>query len=138
MQEIALCRGCGAKNRLGTPPEGQTPRCGRCREALPWLIHGGDAQPEALHGPVPVLLDLWAPWCGPCLAMAPVLDDLAGEMAGKLKIVKIDVDQNPLSAQRFNARSIPLLVLFKDGEIVERIVGLQTRRALAGIVERYL
>jgi thioredoxin 1 len=79
---------------------------------------------EVLKSPTPVLIDFWAPWCGPCKAIAPILDELADEYAGKLKIVKINVDDNPATPARYGVRGIPNLLIIKDGQVKEQIVGL--------------
>jgi thioredoxin 2 len=100
------------------------PTCGACKEALPWLVSATDDtfEAEAAAG-VAVLVDLWAPWCGPCRFVGPILEELSREFAGRLKVVKVNVDENPRTAARFDARSIPTLVVIQNGRPVDRIVG---------------
>jgi thioredoxin 2 len=91
---------------------------------LPWLVNATDVTfPHEAAAAVAVLVDLWAPWCGPCRVVGPILEQLAAEYAGRLKVVKVNVDENPQLAQQFDARSIPTLIVLRDGRVVDRIVG---------------
>ena len=137
--DTVTCSNCGAKNRLKTPPAGQVPVCGRCGATLPWLVTGTDLSFAAdLEAPVPVLVDFWAPWCGPCRVVAPVLGAVANEQAGRLKVVKLNVDDNPQTAGRFGVRSIPTLILFRNGEQAETLVGALPKEALMARIGPHL
>jgi thioredoxin 2 len=130
MPSIITCASCGARNRVG-PIERGAPRCARCKTMLPWLVEAdtGSFAAESTSS-LPVVVDLWAPWCGPCRMIAPVLEDLAARNAGRLKVIKVNVDDEPALGARFDARSIPLLVVLRDGQVVDRIVGALPRAAL--------
>lgn len=93
---------------------------------------------EVTDSPVPVLVDFWAPWCGPCKMIAPVLEEIAQEYEGKAKIVKINIDDNQNTAAQFGVRSIPTLILFKNGNEVEKIVGAQGKDKLTALIDRVL
>jgi thioredoxin 2 len=135
---IIACPTCGARNRVGPVAQG-VPRCPRCKSTLPWVV---DADTESFAAEttasVPVVVDFWAQWCGPCRMISPVLEQLAQTHAGHLKVVKVDVDSNPGLATRFGARSIPLLVVIRDGHEVDRIVGALPRAALEQRLEPVL
>ena len=104
------------------------------------VLHATDADFDShvLQSDVPVLVDFWAPWCGPCKMIAPALDQLAGEYAGKAKVVKVDVDQNPATAMKFRVRSIPMLLLFKDGQIHGQQIGAVGKAQLAQLIDKAL
>lgn len=135
---ITPCPQCGAKNRVPAASSGR-PQCASCKAALPWIADATDADlASALDTRHLVLVDLWAPWCGPCRMVAPVLEKLAARYAGRLKVVKVNVDDNPIAARRFDASSIPTLVMMRDGEPVGRVIGAQPEAALAAQIEPLL
>ncbi|RIH83767.1 Thioredoxin [Calidithermus terrae] len=139
MSAVVACPSCGAKNRLGAPPAGQVPVCGACKKPLPWLVEAGEGGLTGeLRAGVPVLVDFWATWCAPCRAVAPVLEELSRELAGKLKVVKLDVDRHPLPASAYGVQSVPTLILFKDGQPAERIVGALPKAALLARLSPHL
>jgi len=104
------------------------------------IIHGTDDgfDQEVLKSAIPVLVDFWAPWCGPCLMVAPVLEEIAKANQGKLKVVKINVDENGKTPMTYGVMAIPTLILFKDGELKEKSVGVLPKSKLNELVTRYL
>jgi thioredoxin 2 len=100
------------------------PRCAKCKHVLPWLVSAGaEAFDAETRASVPVVVDFWAPWCGPCRAIHPTLERLAADRAGDVKVVQVNVDEEPDLARRWQAMSIPLLVVLRDGEEIDRVVG---------------
>ena len=124
------CAHCGTKNTI-RPSEKGAPHCGKCGKPLAWVVNATDETfaIEAKAAPA-VLVDLWAPWCGPCRIVSPILEGLAADFPGRLKIVKVNVDENPRLAQQFDARSIPTMVVLRDGRVVDRIVGAMPKQDL--------
>ena len=143
--KVMKCPACGANNRVPAEKiqQGLEPTCGRCKTALttsahPVIVTDANFAEEVERSPLPVLVDMWAPWCGPCRMIAPVVDQLAGELAGRLKVAKLNTDENPMIASRFNVRSIPTLLVVKDGQEIDRLVGALPKqeilRRLQGVV----
>jgi thioredoxin 2 len=145
MTEISQirCPSCGVINRVphGRLQAGLQPVCGQCKAPLtaePIIVTEATFAAEVERSPVPVLLDLWAPWCGPCRMIAPVLEQLARELAGRIRVVKLNVDENPQTAARFHVSSIPTLLLLKAGQEVDRIIGVQPKSEIVSRLERLL
>jgi thioredoxin 2 len=128
---IIRCLKCGTKNRMPENRLNDLPRCGKCRATLvvtsdqgrPVEVDDSTFSREVLSAPGSVLVDCWAPWCGPCRTIAPILDELASKYAGGVRIAKLNIDENPLTASRYDVRSIPTMLLFKDGTLVNTLVG---------------
>ena len=138
------CPSCGATNRVPRDKlaQGLQAKCGSCKQPLPavgtapLIVTDATFAAEVERSPVPVLLDLWAPWCGPCRMIAPVLDELALEMAGRVRFAKLNVDENAATAARFKANSIPTLLVLKGGREVDRLVGVQPKAEIKRRLER--
>ena len=138
MATVFACPNCGTRNRLKPHPTA-TPRCAKCGAALPWIVDAGeDTFDEETRASVPVIVDFWAPWCAPCRAVAPVLERLAEQHAGRLKVVRVNVDGAPALASRFGAISIPTLVVLRDEREVDRVVGALPGDQLARRLESHL
>jgi thioredoxin 2 len=128
---VIVCPHCGRRNRVPAAAAG-LPRCGNCHQSLPWIADASDDDfaEVAEKARVPVLVDLWAAWCGPCRMVSPVLEQLATEYAGRLKLVKVDVDRSPRLSERFAVQAVPTLLLLRDGQVVHRQAGAAPAPAL--------
>ena len=135
---LLTCPNCAAVNRIRPNTRG-APHCGTCGKALPWVVDANQStfEIEAKAAPT-VVVDLWAPWCGPCRIVSPMLDAFARAYAGRVKVVKVNVDDNQQLAVRFDAMSIPTMVVLKDGQVVDRIVGAMPQPALWARLEPHL
>lgn len=130
MTAVIECSGCGKQNRVPAAASG-VPACAACGAKLPWLVEVGESGfASAVDATVPVLVDLWAPWCGPCRMVAPILEELARHRAGRLKVVKVNVDDTPEVSAELGVQGIPTMLLFVDGREVARQVGALPAAAL--------
>jgi thioredoxin 2 len=135
---LLRCVHCGATNRIRPSSRG-APHCGTCGKPLAWVVDADETTFEVEASAAPtVVLDLWAPWCGPCRIVSPMLDAFAREHAGRVKVVKVNVDDNQGLARRFDAMSIPTMVVLQDGRTVDRIVGAVPQPVLWSRLEPHL
>jgi thioredoxin 2 len=142
---LVRCPACGTANRvpLARLESGARPRCGRCKAPLevslsPVTISDASFARDVERSPLPVLVDAWAPWCGPCREIAPLVDQLASELAGRVRVAKLNVDENPETASRFALRSIPTLLVLQNGREIDRIVGAVPKAEIVRRLERVL
>jgi thioredoxin 2 len=136
---VVVCPRCSTKNRVPAAAAG-APRCGHCQNPLPWVVDtsDGDFTAVADESSIPVLVDVWAPWCGPCRMVSPALERLAQELAGRLKLVKVNADDAPEVSRRFDVQAIPTLVLMRHGEVVDKQIGASPERALRSWLMQHL
>ncbi len=135
---VIACPNCGRRNRVTPHAEG-APRCAVCHALLPWIVEAdASSYEEETASSLPVVVDFWAVWCGPCRMMSPVVERLARERAGEVKVVKVDVDAAPEIARRYDVRGIPTLVLLSEGRELDRLVGAAPPRRLTGWLEAHL
>jgi thioredoxin 2 len=142
---VIRCPACGVGNRVPREKidKGLEPVCGRCKAPLridskPIAVTDASFPADVERSPLPVLVDAWAAWCGPCRMIAPVIDELAAEMAGRIRVAKLNVDENPATAARFGLQSIPTLLVFKGGREVDRIVGVQPKSEISRRLQQLL
>src|SRR6266699_1007249 len=116
--ELIGCENCGRRNRVPAAATG-IPRCGNCHQPLPWIADAGDDTfaEVAEAATIPVVVDMWAPWCGPCRMVSPALEQVARELAGRVKLVKVNVDESPGVARRFAVQAIPALMVLRKGRV---------------------
>ncbi|MFG2660140.1 thioredoxin [Streptomyces sp. NPDC048425] len=133
------CPHCGRANRVPPAAEGH-PRCGNCKQPLPWIVDAGDDDfAEVVEkATVPVVVDLWATWCGPCRMVSPALEKVATDLAGRIKLAKVDIDKNPRLSQRFEVQAVPTLLVLDKGKTLARQAGAAPAPALRQWVEQSL
>lgn len=133
------CPNCGKANRVPAAARGN-PVCGNCRNPLPWIAEAGDADFGAVaeQASLPVLVDLWATWCGPCRMVSPALEQVATELAGRIKLVKVDIDRSPALARRFEVQAVPTLLVLDHGRTLARRAGAAPAQALRQWVQQTL
>lgn len=141
------CHKCRTRNRVSENRISDSPKCGKCQTLLKTdgITDGGvlkvtdsNFDDRVIFSPLPVLLDCWASWCGPCKMMAPVMDELASELKGKVRVAKLNVDDNPLVSSRFRISSIPTFLAFDAGKIEGSLVGAVSKSELRKLVQRFL
>lgn len=143
---LIRCRNCGARNRIPVARLQEGPRCGRCKTPFPAIsithrpvmVTDATFAREVLACPLPVVLDCWATWCSYCGTLTPILEDLARKYAGRLRVAKLNVDQNPVTAGRFSVMSLPTLLFFRDGRLVDTLAGALPRQEIERYVNRFL
>ncbi len=144
---LIRCPSCGTQNRIPADRAGQTAKCGKCQSsvatdilltAAPVMVTDRDFEMKVLKSPLPVLMDCWAPWCGPCRTMTPVMAALAREWQGKARVGKLNIDQNPLTATRFQVMSVPTFLIFDNGRLKETIPGAVQKEILQTKMRPYL
>lgn len=150
---VVVCSSCNTRNRVDPRNAAERiAKCGKCATPLdlsraevtadaakPLIVTDTTFQREVLeHGGCPVLLDCWAPWCGPCRLVGPIMEQLAAEANGRYRIAKLNVDENPHTAAQFQIQSIPTMLIFKDGKLVDRLIGAQPKPAIAARIMNHM
>jgi thioredoxin 2 len=137
--KILECPHCGRRNRVPAAASG-TPRCGNCHQPLPWVADADDDTfaEVAERATIPVVADFWATWCVPCRMVSPALERVARELAGKVKLVKVDVDAAPKLSERFAVQAVPTLMVLKNGQVIARQAGAAPAAVLRTWVEKAL
>ncbi len=142
---IVSCPSCKTRNRVPAARINENPRCGRCGTPLPTggtdhpvTVTDATFQTEVMQSSLPVLVDCWAPWCGPCKAVGPIMDALAKKYLGRLKVAKLNLDENPVTGSRYSISSVPTMLLVKNGKLVNTLVGALPQNQIESAVNQML
>ncbi len=144
---LLRCLSCGTKNRIPVEKMREKAKCGKCGSPINTLdlltgetiaVGDNDFTEKVVNSPLPVLLDCWAPWCGPCKMVGPIMEDLASEWKGRAKVCKLNVDENPRVANQFQIRSIPTLLIFDNGKLRETLVGALPKQQISHAMAPYI
>ena len=142
---ILSCLECGTKNRIPLIKLDNNPVCAKCRAVLPVenlgrpvVVNDRTFNREVISSPIPVMVDCWAPWCGPCRAMGPIINTLAAQYRARVKVAKLNLDENPDTGARYAITSVPTLLVVKNGQVVDRLVGALPREQMEAAIERVL
>jgi len=141
------CSACGTKNRIPSEKSGVIAKCGKCSALLdtsdlfsekPLVVTDNNFIEKVLKSPIPVLLDCWAPWCGPCRMIGPVMDEIAVEYSGRVRICKLNVDENPLTSAKYNIASIPTMLIFDRAKLKDTLVGALPKQQIINKISDFL
>jgi len=142
---VSGCRKCGTKNRIPCSRLSDKVFCGRCHSPLivqyddhPIIVNDANFHSEVLNSSLPVLVDFWASWCGPCRMMSPIIDRIAKKYAARIKVAKVNVDDNPRSASQYGIRSIPSLLMFLNGSVADTIIGSRSQENLEMQISKFI
>ncbi|MFH2058734.1 MAG: thioredoxin TrxC [Pseudomonadota bacterium] len=142
---ILACSDCGARNRIPKARIDENPKCGKCQSvlpvqnlSLPVVVTDHTFDREVLGSSLPVMVDCWAPWCGPCKAIGPIVDELAVKYRARVKIAKLNLDENSMIGSRYAISSVPTLLLVKNGKIVDKLIGALPKQQMESAIARIL
>jgi len=143
---LIRCASCRTKNRIPSDKAGMIAKCGKCGSSINTeellidnvvIVTDEDFDKWVIRSPLPVLIDCWAPWCGPCKMIGPVIEELASEYRGRARVCKLNVDENPQVATRFQIKSIPTMLIFDNGQLKESLVGALPKQHIVQKMAQY-